>query len=86
MLNKTGIDDDIAEILTGCVELRELEVAETRITSEGLNPIIRACPHLWKLNLTGCRGIKVADRRRFFEVSINKVKSLPDTNLLFPLE
>ena len=34
----------------------------------GLFPVINACPNLEKLDLTSCRGIKVADRRRFFEV------------------
>lgn len=36
--------------------------------AEGLFPIIDSCQRLSKLNLTGCRSIKVVDRRRFFEV------------------
>jgi hypothetical protein len=36
---------------------------------EGLFAIIDACPNLATLDLTRCRGVAVADRRRFFEVS-----------------
>lgn len=36
--------------------------------AEGLYPIIDSCQRLSKMNLTGCRSIKVVDRRRFFEV------------------
>ena len=41
-------------------------------SEEGLLPIISACPNLSKLNLTGCRGVRIADRRRFFEVKFLK--------------
>jgi hypothetical protein len=34
----------------------------------GLFPIIDSCPMLERLDLTSCRGVSVADRRRFFEV------------------
>lgn len=34
----------------------------------GLFPIIDACERLENLDLTSCRGVKVSDRRRFFEV------------------
>lgn len=40
------------------------------LLGSGLFPIIDACSNLEKLDLTSCRGIKVADRRRFFEVTI----------------
>jgi hypothetical protein len=39
------------------------------LTGEGLFTIIDTCPKLVTLNLTRCRGIAVADRRHFFEVS-----------------
>ncbi|KAG6333607.1 hypothetical protein ID866_5478, partial [Astraeus odoratus] len=37
------------------------------MTGAGLFPIIDACPKLEQLDLTSCRGIRIADRRRFFE-------------------
>jgi hypothetical protein len=38
------------------------------LTEEGLLEIIDACPRLETLNLTSCRGVRLHDRRRFFEV------------------
>ena len=38
-------------------------------TGEGLFSIVDACPKLSTLDLMRCRGVSVADRRRFFEVS-----------------
>jgi hypothetical protein len=38
------------------------------LLGNGLFTIIDACPKLTTLNLTRCRGVSVADRRRFFEV------------------
>ena len=40
-------------------------------TGAGLFPIIDACERLEKLDLTSCRGVRVGDRRRFFEVRIS---------------
>jgi hypothetical protein len=40
---------------------------------EGLSAIIDACPKLATLDLTRCRGVAVADRRRFFEVSHSQI-------------
>lgn len=37
-------------------------------TGAGLFPIIDACPKLERLDVTACRGVRVGDRRRFFEV------------------
>lgn len=34
----------------------------------GLFPVLDACPKLQSLDLTSCRGVKVVDRRQFFEV------------------
>ncbi|KAK0198662.1 RNI-like protein [Armillaria mellea] len=68
MLNNTGVDDDVAPFISCCPELATLELAGTKITDDGLFPIIDACPKLVNLDLTSCRGIKVVDRRRFFEV------------------
>jgi len=37
-------------------------------TGTGLFHIIDACPKLERLDVTACRGVRVGDRRRFFEV------------------
>lgn len=68
ILNHTGIDDKAAPYISCCSSLSALKLAGTKITSVGLFPIIDACPRLEQLDLTSCRGIRVADRRRFFEV------------------
>ena len=36
----------------------------------GLFSILEACSKLERLDLTSCRGIRVVDRRRFFEVGL----------------
>ncbi|KAF8507065.1 hypothetical protein F5888DRAFT_1647422 [Russula emetica] len=66
-LNSTSIDDDASPYISCCPSLEILEVAGTRLSSEGLFTIIDACPKLATLDITRCRGIAVADRRRFFE-------------------
>lgn len=38
---------------------------------EGLMPIVDACSKLENLDITSCRGVRVADRRRFFEVTLS---------------
>jgi len=68
LLNSTGIDDDASLFISCCPSLERLEVAGTRLSSEGLFTIVDACPKLAMLDLTRCRGVSVADRRRFFEV------------------
>ncbi|KAL5494902.1 hypothetical protein ACEPAI_364 [Sanghuangporus weigelae] len=68
ILNKSLIDDECAHWISSCKLLEVLEVAETRISEDGLLPIIDSCTRLAKLNLTGCRGVRIVDRRRFFEV------------------
>jgi len=68
LLNSTGIDDDASPYISCCPSLERLEVAATRLSSEGLFTIVDACPKLTTLDLTRCRGVSVADRRHFFEV------------------
>jgi len=68
LLNSTGIDDAASPYIACCPLLERLEVASTRLSSEGLFTIIDACPKLATLDLTRCRGVSVADRRHFFEV------------------
>ncbi|KAI8995566.1 hypothetical protein BD414DRAFT_479902 [Trametes punicea] len=67
-LNNTSVDDTAAPYISACAHLQILELAGTKFTSAGLFPIIDACERLVKLDLTSCRGVKVSDRRRFFEV------------------
>ncbi|KAI0639336.1 RNI-like protein [Trametes polyzona] len=67
-LNNTSVDDEAAPYLSACTDLQTLELASTKFTSAGLFPIIDACERLVKLDLTSCRGVRVGDRRRFFEV------------------
>ncbi|KAH9064176.1 hypothetical protein EDB87DRAFT_1599655 [Lactarius vividus] len=66
-LNSTSIDDNAAIYISCCPSLETLGVAGTRLSSEGLFSIVDACPKLSTLDLTRCRGVSVADRRRFFE-------------------
>lgn len=37
-------------------------------TGDGLFDILDGCPVLQRLDLTSCRGVPIAQRRRFFEV------------------
>ncbi|KAL1952016.1 hypothetical protein VTO73DRAFT_1165 [Trametes versicolor] len=67
-LNNSSVDDTAAPYISSCVHLQTLELASTKFTSAGLFPIIDACGHLEKLDLTSCRGVRVGERRRFFEV------------------
>lgn len=40
------------------------------VKENGVMQILDNCPKLSQLNLTGCRGISIVNRRRFFEVVI----------------
>ncbi|KAK7064458.1 hypothetical protein R3P38DRAFT_2824667 [Favolaschia claudopus] len=67
MLNHTNIDDEAAPFLAACPDLAWLEVAETKMTSDGLFLVLDGCPKISTLGLRSCRGVRVGDRRRFFE-------------------
>ncbi|KAF4605393.1 hypothetical protein EYR40_004177 [Pleurotus pulmonarius] len=67
-LNNTAVDDQAAIFISTCPYLHTLEVQGTKFTSDGLFTIIDACTRLSRLDLTSCRGVRVRDRRRFFEV------------------
>ncbi|RPD82610.1 RNI-like protein [Lentinus tigrinus ALCF2SS1-7] len=67
-LNNTAVDDTAAPYISTCIHLQTLELAGTKFSSAGLFPIIDACERLENLDLTSCRGVRVSDRRRFFEV------------------
>ncbi|KIL70648.1 hypothetical protein M378DRAFT_476159 [Amanita muscaria Koide BX008] len=68
ILNNTGIDDEAGVYISACDHLQTLAVAGTRITRDGLFPILDACEGLHNLDLTSCRGIGVIERRRFFDI------------------
>jgi hypothetical protein len=68
VLNNTSIDDDAGAYIACCPHLIKLELESTKFTSKGLFPILDACTKLEVLNLTSCRGVKLAHRRQFFEV------------------
>jgi len=68
ILNNTAVDDDAAPFLASCVSLVTLQLAGTKVTSDGLFPILDSCTKLENLDLTSCRGVPVRDRRRFFEI------------------
>ncbi|KAF8213364.1 hypothetical protein K438DRAFT_1956761 [Mycena galopus ATCC 62051] len=57
MLNHTGIDDEAAPFLATCPTLRR----------DGLFLVLDGCPKLATLGLRSCRGVRIGDRRRFFE-------------------
>nr|VWO96676.1 DNA repair protein Rad7 [Ganoderma boninense] len=67
-LNNTPVDDIAVPYISSCVNLKVLELAGTKITKVGLFHILDACPNLQTLDLTSCRGVKVGERRQFFEV------------------
>ena len=49
---------------------RRYQLTLCPLTEVGLFHVLDACPHLQKLDLTSCRGVKVGERRRFFEVCV----------------
>ncbi|TRM65820.1 hypothetical protein BD626DRAFT_566473 [Schizophyllum amplum] len=67
-LNNTTVDDDAAGFISSCKHLSQLGLASTRITTDGLFSIIDACPRLESIKLTSCRGVKLQDRKRIFEL------------------
>ncbi|KAL1677677.1 hypothetical protein EV122DRAFT_290942 [Schizophyllum commune] len=67
-LNNTAIDDDAAPYIACCKQLSRLGLASARITKDGLFTIIDACPRLENIKLTSCRGVKLQDRKRIFEL------------------
>ncbi|KAI0053282.1 RNI-like protein [Auriscalpium vulgare] len=68
ILNGTSVDDDAAPFIARCPGLETLEVAGTKLSNNGLFSIIDGCPLLSNLDVTRCRGVPVAARRRLFEV------------------
>ncbi|SCZ98502.1 BZ3500_MvSof-1268-A1-R1_Chr7-1g09181 [Microbotryum saponariae] len=67
ILNSSRIDDGASISIGYCHDLRTLHLAETKISTDFLAHLMKACPLLSNLNLTSCRGVPVAQRRTFFE-------------------
>ncbi|KAG9128003.1 hypothetical protein FRC07_006363 [Ceratobasidium sp. 392] len=67
-LARTNVNDEAAIYIAACNQLEVLNVSGTRIGRDGLFTILDSCLNLHELDLTGCRGVSVLDRRRFFEV------------------
>ncbi|VDB99839.1 unnamed protein product [Peniophora sp. CBMAI 1063] len=66
-LGRTNVDDEAVPYIAACRSLRVLDVAATRMTSEGLYAVIDACPSLTQLDLTKCRGVPIGARRSIFQ-------------------
>ncbi|EJU04532.1 RNI-like protein [Dacryopinax primogenitus] len=67
VLTNTGLDDRAALYISACRHLRMLSLGGTGLSSEGVDRIVDACKDLQELDLTGCRGVRIYDRRHFFE-------------------
>ncbi|KAF8516132.1 RNI-like protein [Hysterangium stoloniferum] len=67
-LNNTDVGDEAAQYIASCKQLSTFELAGTKFGYDSLFSILDGCEHLTTLDLTSCRGIKVGDRRRFFEI------------------
>ncbi|KAF9513600.1 hypothetical protein BS47DRAFT_954172 [Hydnum rufescens UP504] len=64
----TAIGDEAVPYIASCTSLSRLVVSGTKFSSEGIMEIIDGCTLLEHIDLTACRGVKITDRRRFFEV------------------
>ncbi|KZT58058.1 RNI-like protein [Calocera cornea HHB12733] len=67
LLMNTGLDDEAADCIAACSHLQQLNLAGTGFSTGGVGSIVDACIQLAELDLTGCRGVRLQDRRRFFE-------------------
>lgn len=67
ILRGCNVGDQAAPFMA-CPYLTFLDVQNTKFSEEGLLDIIDACPRLETLDLTSCRGVKLRDRRQFFDV------------------
>ncbi|CAO1613949.1 unnamed protein product [Parajaminaea phylloscopi] len=47
--------------------LREINLAGTSVSAEGVKALLRMCPYAERVDLTGCRGVGVRERRGIFE-------------------
>ncbi|KZO96535.1 RNI-like protein [Calocera viscosa TUFC12733] len=65
LLMNTGLDDEAASYISACKHLKQLNLAGTGFSSVGI--VVDSCSELSELDLTGCRGVRIQDRRRFFE-------------------
>lgn len=60
-------DDHKQQEGTASSSLREIVLAGTSVTSEGIKSLLRRCPFVERVDLTGCRGVGVRERRGIFE-------------------
>ncbi|KAF8526446.1 RNI-like protein [Gautieria morchelliformis] len=67
VLNNTDVGDAAVTYIASCTELSTLEIAGTKFGYDSLFHILDSCTRLTTLDLTSCRGVRVGDRRRFFE-------------------
>lgn len=68
VLDNTDVGGEAIPFLSACTRLESLSLKSTKCETEELFPLIDACPRLYELDLTGCRGVPTANRRRFFEL------------------
>ncbi|KAF9976453.1 hypothetical protein BGZ73_008588 [Actinomortierella ambigua] len=73
VLEELGLDGctltkEMVDVLTSCRRLERLSLINSRLDSqEQVERLIRACPQLKSLDLTGCRGIDLALRRTMLQ-------------------
>lgn len=51
-----------------CISRLMQQYTNCHCVGDGLFTILDGCPKIERLNLTSCRGIKIAERRNFFQV------------------
>lgn len=67
-LSDTRLNDEtLAVFAERCGHLERISLANTSVTSEGVRDLVAKCPFLTSIDLTGCRGVPVRERRNVFE-------------------
>lgn len=68
-LSHTGVrDEQVLALARRCPQLDTIHLAGTHVTSEGISELLQETRFLTKMDLTGCRGVKVSERRNAFEI------------------
>ena len=68
VLNNAHVNDDACVGISTLRHLETLYLEQAKITVEGLTTIMQGCPKLRLMNLKGCRGIPVRQRRDWFDL------------------
>ena len=68
ILDSTHIDDDACVAVSSLRNLEELYLEQAKVTVRGMTRIMKGCPRLRVVNLKGCRGIPVRQRRDWFDL------------------